>query len=66
LGRRRRRGETVEDFADRLGIDRTWCGRILSGKKLPGLSLRRELRDSFRIPTDSWDEPVPDVNNRAA
>ena len=45
---------TIADLADKLKIDRTYCGRILSGERTPGISTRVKAREIFRIPLDAW------------
>lgn len=50
---------TIDDLAKKLGIDRTYCGRILASDRTPGLELRKKLRDLFEIDLDAWDEKLP-------
>ena len=56
---------TIADLADKLKIDRTYCGRILSGERTPGISTRVKAREIFRIPLDAWDQKAPDTQQSA-
>jgi hypothetical protein len=51
--------ETVEAFAERIGLERTYCGRLLSGERTPGMTLRLRLGEEFRIPLDAWNKSLP-------
>jgi ribosome-binding protein aMBF1 (putative translation factor) len=49
--------------AEELDIDQSYLNRVARADRVPGLEVRRKLRDHFGIALDAWDEeePPPDT-----
>lgn len=58
-------GATIAEIATSLGIDRTYCGRILADDRTPGLAVRKKARDLYAVELDDWDEKLPDPEQPA-
>ena len=51
---------SIEDIARELGVDRTYCGRVLSGKRPASLAIRQSARDKYGVSLEDWDQEIPD------
>jgi transcriptional regulator with XRE-family HTH domain len=56
LAERLPRGEQ-KVLAEKLGMDEGYLSRIVRGVRVPGLSIRKLIRDEVGIPLEAWDEP---------
>ena len=48
-----------------MGVDQSYLNKIARGERVPGLGMRKKLRDRYGITLDAWDESwsdeVPDT-----
>lgn len=52
------RGDQTK-LADETGIDQSYLSRIVSGDRVPGLTVRRKLKERFpELELHLWDEPA--------
>jgi hypothetical protein len=56
---------TIEEIAVELGIERTYCGRVLSDTRPASLAVRRKAKERYGVEYDDWDQKVPDPEQPA-
>lgn len=57
LSRHVERGDQ-RPLAVKLGMDEGYLSRVVRGIRVPGLSVRKLIRDEFGIALETWDEPA--------
>lgn len=56
---------TIDEIARELGIERTYCGRILSDARPASLAVRRRAKERYGVEYDDWDQKLPDPEQPA-
>ncbi len=52
-------------LAKEVDVDEGYLSRILSGERIPGMTVRRRFWDIKRVPMHWWDDPVPNSDRQA-